>query len=134
MLNSGLEFVIRGCKSKIYKPDVAIHDNVKCQSNSPALCFCKENLCNSSKSFSFHFFPKLIPFLLILIKIYFWFSGLFNWSFCKFCKFYWWFHSFFIISNAITIPISFWNIISFITRFPSNFIRLGQLLNGNNEI
>ncbi|KAL3124756.1 hypothetical protein niasHT_001593 [Heterodera trifolii] len=48
--NDGLEFVIRGCKSRVYKTDVGIPQNVHCRQGSPSLCFCKENLCNSALS------------------------------------------------------------------------------------
>ncbi|KAI6196579.1 hypothetical protein M3Y94_01126300 [Aphelenchoides besseyi] len=42
----GLHFVIRGCESQIYKPNVGVHE-VGCRSNeSPSLCYCSDNLCN----------------------------------------------------------------------------------------
>ncbi|KAH7704791.1 hypothetical protein AAVH_28024 [Aphelenchoides avenae] len=45
----GIQFVIRGCQSQIYKPDVGIQQNVQCRAgDSPSLCFCGENLCNGS--------------------------------------------------------------------------------------
>ncbi|CAD5212005.1 unnamed protein product [Bursaphelenchus okinawaensis] len=45
---NGLQFVIRGCESQIYKPNIGVHD-VGCRSGtSPSLCYCEENLCNDS--------------------------------------------------------------------------------------
>ncbi|KAI6184467.1 hypothetical protein M3Y97_00599400 [Aphelenchoides bicaudatus] len=44
----GLQFVIRGCKSQIYKPNIGVYD-VGCRSKeSPSLCYCSENLCNKA--------------------------------------------------------------------------------------
>ncbi|CAD5216317.1 unnamed protein product [Bursaphelenchus xylophilus] len=44
---NGLQFVIRGCESQIYKPNIGVHD-VGCRAGaSPSLCYCEENLCNS---------------------------------------------------------------------------------------
>uniref|UniRef100_A0A914HEV0 Uncharacterized protein n=1 Tax=Globodera rostochiensis TaxID=31243 RepID=A0A914HEV0_GLORO len=71
--NDGLEFVIRGCKSRVYKPDVGIPQNVHCRTGSPSLCFCKENLWlsreadierQSGVTSSMHFLVHLAPFLL----------------------------------------------------------------------
>ncbi|KAI6175224.1 hypothetical protein M3Y99_01981000 [Aphelenchoides fujianensis] len=45
----GLHFVIRGCESHIYKPNVGVQDAVCRSTGSPSLCYCTENLCNAGE-------------------------------------------------------------------------------------
>uniref|UniRef100_A0A914KPZ4 Protein quiver n=1 Tax=Meloidogyne incognita TaxID=6306 RepID=A0A914KPZ4_MELIC len=70
-VNEGLEFVIRGCRSRIYKADVSIPQNLHCRSGSPSLCFCKENFCNSASS---KFQNLLLASTLIFLIIFFFFQ------------------------------------------------------------
>ncbi|KAL7075077.1 hypothetical protein ACQ4LE_006045 [Meloidogyne hapla] len=67
-VNDGLEFVIRGCRSRIYKADVSIPQNLHCRSSSPSLCFCKENFCNStSKKFQNFIFVNILVVAIIIL-------------------------------------------------------------------
>lgn len=43
---AGLQFVIRGCESQIYKPNVGVQEVACATGTSPSLCYCEENLCN----------------------------------------------------------------------------------------
>ncbi|KAF7636732.1 hypothetical protein Mgra_00003914 [Meloidogyne graminicola] len=65
--NDGLEFVIRGCRSRIYKADVSIPQNIQCRSGSPSLCFCKENFCNSTNKINASIFTVAIIIFLYFV-------------------------------------------------------------------
>uniref|UniRef100_A0A8R1TK18 Protein quiver n=1 Tax=Onchocerca volvulus TaxID=6282 RepID=A0A8R1TK18_ONCVO len=61
-----LQFVMRSCQKLIYR-DKIISDNVRCRhDDSPSICRCSSNLCNSALIFSLHNYIFSLTFLMVL--------------------------------------------------------------------
>ncbi|KAL3994215.1 putative integral membrane protein [Acanthocheilonema viteae] len=62
-----LQFVMRGCQALIYR-DKMISIDVECRHDqSPSICHCTGNLCNSALIFSLHSYIFSLSFLMILL-------------------------------------------------------------------
>lgn len=63
---SGLDFVVRGCKSMIFTNGSTMANKANCGTGiNPSLCYCQENLCNYS-DFTYNLSLKFTCFSIIL--------------------------------------------------------------------